>query len=86
MYALRAEHAFGLEEICLCGSFPVGSKWPIIYSYLINTLYCRILKTYCHKNFLAFSEYTILFRLILFLYLEPGFVAGPAILYTLSTG
>lgn len=26
MYTLSAEHAFGLEEICLCGSFPVGSK------------------------------------------------------------
>lgn len=36
MYTLSAKYAFVLEEICLCGSFPVGSKRPIIYSYLIN--------------------------------------------------
>lgn len=49
----------------------------LIYSYLINTLYCSILKAYCHRKLLAFAEYTVLFRLLLFLYLEPGI--GPAI-------
>lgn len=52
MYILSAVHAFGLEQTCLCGSFPVGSKCPIIYGSLTNTLYCDSLKAYCHKNFL----------------------------------
>lgn len=43
MYILSAVYAFGLETIRLCGNFPVGSKCPIIYSCLTNTLYCHIL-------------------------------------------
>lgn len=58
MYTLSAEHAFGLEEICLCGSFPVGSKWLIIYSYPINTLYCHNFKkqTVTVKIYLHFQN------------------------------
>lgn len=56
MYILSAVCAFSLEKTCLCESFPVGSKCPIIYNHLTNALYCHILKAYSHKILSAFTE------------------------------